>query len=119
MICVTHSFVQYLPPRFLDNYRAELPESIIFEIPNGEKTRVNYEQEDGVFNNVQRFVKNFKTKYGHCYIMTYKGDEIFLVNVLNEYMTEVEYDPPTYGKFSILSSKIVIYIYIYIYICWL
>lgn len=110
MICVTRSFVQDIPLPFLEAFGAELPERIIFQLPNGQTTRVKFEQEDGVFNNVQLFYKKFKRVYGQCAMFTYKGNGIFMVNVLNEYLTEVEYDPPTYGKFSILFGNSYIYV---------
>lgn len=90
-----------------------MPETVIFELPNGEKTHVRFDREDGIFKNVLGFFKKFRSKYGICAVFTYKGNGIFMVNVLNEYLTEVEYDPPTYGKFSIIYPLLYIYIYSY------
>lgn len=75
-----------------------MPERIIFELPNGQKTRVRFDQENGYFKNVDVFFKKFPIKYGIAAMFTYKGNGLFLVNVMHEYATEIEYDPPTYGN---------------------
>lgn len=88
-----------------------MPETVIFELPNGQKTRVIFDREGEVFKNIMKFFKQFRRNYGICALFTYKGNGIFMVNVLNEYQTEIEYDPPTYGNFSIIYPLLNIYSY--------
>lgn len=62
------------------------------------KTHVKFNRKDEILNNVGLFFQKFTRKYGVNSVLTYKGNILFMVNLINEYMTEIEYDPLTYAN---------------------
>lgn len=102
----TKSNKMLIPRRILDAFGDDLPATIVFELPNGRKTRVKFDREEVVFKNIRSFFGQFKQNYGICAMLTYKGHGTFMVNVMNEYLTEIEYDPPTYGNFAMIHKYI-------------
>lgn len=102
-----------IPPFFLEHYEEELVDHTIkFQLPNGRRTRIRFEEDDGVFSGIRTFFNQFPREYGICAMFTYKGEGVFVVNVLNDNLTEVMYAPPSRGKielfFSNLSKRIIL-----------
>lgn len=81
----------------MSNFGEDIPEVVKFELPNGVRTRVRFEKEEGCFVNVRTFFHKFPTNYGICAMFSYQGNGVFVVNVMNDNLTEVLYDPPSEG----------------------
>lgn len=91
----------------MEHYGEELVDHTIkFQLPNGRRTRIRFEEDDGLFSGIRAFFDQFSREYGICAMFTYKGEGVFVVNVLNDNLTEVVYAPPSRGKIESFYSNI-------------
>ncbi|KAK1355667.1 hypothetical protein POM88_048923 [Heracleum sosnowskyi] len=80
-----------LPERFLLECHKKIPFHVKLQMPNGHQIHVHFKKKENSLSCVSAFMKDCKKLFGCVMVYSYKGEGIFLVNVLKDDFCEVDY----------------------------
>ncbi|KAK1360810.1 hypothetical protein POM88_045284 [Heracleum sosnowskyi] len=80
-----------LPERFLLECHKKIPFHVKLQMPNGHQIHVHFKKKENSLSCVSAFMKDCQKLFGCVMVYSYKGEGIFLVNVLKDDFCEVDY----------------------------
>ncbi|KAK1384936.1 hypothetical protein POM88_022671 [Heracleum sosnowskyi] len=83
--------IKILPERFLLECHKKIPFHVKLQMPNGHQIHVHFKKKENSLSCVSAFMKDCQKLFGCVMVYSYKGEGIFLVNVLKDDFCEVDY----------------------------
>ena len=94
----------------IEQCEEDIPDKVRLQLPNGREIHVEYKKKEKAFSEIGMLIKEYlHDDFDMIIVLCYNGDGSFLIYILNDAKSEVEYDTtPTIARAPVYTQGKVI-----------